>query len=325
MSWGASVIAKCEAAGEKSGTETGAKRILNDAFHETLIECNAQENRILYSIDEGPSPVSSSEVQHYIGNLHPIPVTSDNSTFVEWGSSWESARVVRRQKNRRTPLEPEFWLERWEKHEIGFHQEHINSHLKAYWQTLNLAAGQPVFVPLCGKSLDMLWLPGQGHKVLGVEISPIAVNDFFNENGLTPQITRQDRFDRFECGELTLLLGDFFDLNSDDLSGISAVFDRASLIALPSTMRQVYAQHLTSILPKKTGILLVTLEYEQTTMEGPPFSVLEDEVRQLYQRDYGINPLFEQDVLDIYPRFHDRGLNALREKVFLLTPGSLSS
>lgn len=90
MSWAASVIEKCEAVGEKSGTEVGAKRILNDAFHETLLECNDQEHRVRYSIDEGPSPVSSAEVSHYIGELHLIPTTLDNSTFVEWGSTWES-------------------------------------------------------------------------------------------------------------------------------------------------------------------------------------------------------------------------------------------
>jgi hypothetical protein len=90
MSWAASVIEKCEAVGEKSGTEAGAKRILNDTFHETLLECNDQEHRVRYSIDEGPSPVSSAEVSHYIGNLHLIPVTLNNSTFVEWGSNWES-------------------------------------------------------------------------------------------------------------------------------------------------------------------------------------------------------------------------------------------
>ncbi|MGR9037603.1 MAG: SRPBCC family protein [Gammaproteobacteria bacterium] len=90
MSWATGVIEKCEAVGEESGTEIGARRILNDAFHETLLECNEQEHRIRYSIDEGPSPVSSAEVRYYIGNLHLIPVTLHDSTFVEWGSTWES-------------------------------------------------------------------------------------------------------------------------------------------------------------------------------------------------------------------------------------------
>ncbi len=90
MSWAANVITQCEAVGEKPGTEAGAKRILNAAFHETLITCNDQERRVRYSIDEGPSPVSSAEVSHYIGDLHLIPVTLNNATFVEWGSSWES-------------------------------------------------------------------------------------------------------------------------------------------------------------------------------------------------------------------------------------------
>lgn len=90
MSWAASVIQKCEAIGEKAGNEIGARRILNDVFHETLLECNDKEHRITYSIDEGPSPVSSAEVSNYIGELHLIPVTLDNSTFVEWSSTWDS-------------------------------------------------------------------------------------------------------------------------------------------------------------------------------------------------------------------------------------------
>ncbi|MDD5277134.1 MAG: SRPBCC family protein [Methylovulum sp.] len=90
MSWAPGVIAKCEVVGGKLGTEAGAKRVLNDAFHETLIECSDQEHRVRYSIDEGPSPVSSAEVSHYIGDLHLITATLNNATFVEWGSSWES-------------------------------------------------------------------------------------------------------------------------------------------------------------------------------------------------------------------------------------------
>ncbi len=91
FSWARDVIEKCEAQGDTPGTEPGAKRVLNDAFHETLIEWNPEEHRIRYSIDDGPSPVSEEEVSDYVGHLHLLPVTEDDATFVEWSSSWESS------------------------------------------------------------------------------------------------------------------------------------------------------------------------------------------------------------------------------------------
>jgi len=115
-------------------------------------------------------------------------------------------------------MEIEFWHQRWMKNQIGFHQQEINSHLQEFWQQLNLPDEAPVFVPLCGKSRDMLWLRARGHPVLGVEISPIAVRDFFAENDLTPDVIRDGAFERWESDGLTILCGDFFDLDSDSLS-----------------------------------------------------------------------------------------------------------
>src|SRR5574340_1608572 len=146
-------------------------------------------------------------------------------------------------------MKKDFWLERWERKEIGFHQDEINPYLRQYWQELHLARGSEVFVPLCGKSRDMLWLREQGHAVLGVELSPLAAQAFFEENGLSPQRTRGERFDSYEADGIRILCGDFFDLDRDDLAGVKAVYDRASLIALPPEMRERYARHLESILP----------------------------------------------------------------------------
>jgi len=216
-------------------------------------------------------------------------------------------------------MKAEFWLEKWENNEIGFHQQDINSHLQAYWQCLQLKPDSRVLVPLCGKSRDMLWLCGQSHRVLGVEISPIAVRDFFNENGLIPRISQQGAFQRWEADGLTILQGDFFNLTAEDVQDADAVFDRASLVALPPELRQRYAQHLHDILPDAVEILLVTFEYDQQLMDGPPFSVTEDEIHTLYQQNYEVTPLFEQDVLDEYPQFHARGLNYLLDKVYLLS------
>jgi thiopurine S-methyltransferase len=213
-----------------------------------------------------------------------------------------------------------FWLERWKRSEIGFHQSEINPHLQEYWDRLEVPAGGRVFVPLCGKSRDMLWLRAQGHGVLGVEISPIALRDFFSESGLAPSTRSQGRFERWEADGLVILRGDFFDLDRAALGDVAGVYDRASLVALPPPMRVRYAEQLEAILPDAVATLLVTVEYPQHQMNGPPFSVTEDEVRRLYERRYEVTPLFAKDVLQESPRFAERGLTRLVERVYRLQP-----
>jgi len=213
-----------------------------------------------------------------------------------------------------------FWHDRWQRNEIGFHQAEINSHLQEFWPRLGLAADRRVFVPLCGKSRDLLWLRSQGHPVLGVEISPIAVRDFFRENELTPRVTRRDPFEAWEADGLTVLCGDFFALSADSLHDIGGVYDRASLIALPPDMRPRYAAHMAGILPHAASILLVTMEYPAGAMQGPPFSVTEPEVRQLYEARFQVESLLRQDILAENARFRERGLTALHEHVYRLIP-----
>jgi len=217
-------------------------------------------------------------------------------------------------------MNPDFWHERWQHNEIGFHQQEINTHLQDFWGQLEVPAGGQVFVPLCGKSRDLLWLRARGHAVLGVEISPIAVRDFFAENALIPQVTRQGAFERHEADGLAILCGDFFDLSPEALQGVAGVYDRASLIALPLELRTRYAQHSVAILPAAARTLLVTMEYPQDEMSGPPFAVREDEVRRLYDKRYSIFCLFAKDILAENPRFRERGLQALTEKVYRLVP-----
>lgn len=217
-------------------------------------------------------------------------------------------------------MDPAFWLERWQQNQIGFHQAEINAHLQDFWGVLGLAHGSLVFVPLCGKSRDMLWLRAQGHAVLGVEISPIAVNDFFRENGLAPQRRHEGAFERCTADGLEIRCGDFFALTSGDLAAVAGVYDRASLIALPADMRVRYAQHLQHILPPRAEILLITVEYAQAQMEGPPFCVQQAEVERLYRERYAVTVLYTKDVLAENARFRERGLSALVEKVYRLTP-----
>lgn len=216
-------------------------------------------------------------------------------------------------------MKKDYWLQRWEREETGFHQNEINPHLRQYWQELHLAPGSEVFVPLCGKSRDMLWLSEQGYRVLGVEFSAIAVQAFFEENGLAPQHVIGQEFDCYEANGIRILCGDFFELRKDDLANVSAVYDCASMVALAPEMREFYVRHLLSILPPAMQILLVTFDYPQTEMAGPPFAVSPGEVEALYHAHATIRLLAQRDVLAQEPRFQERGLSRLQEGVFLLT------
>lgn len=216
-------------------------------------------------------------------------------------------------------MKKDYWLERWKREETGFHQDEINPYLRQYWQELHPAHGSEVFVPLCGKSRDMLWLRKQGHTVLGVEWSAMAVQAFFKENGYTAHHVTGKKFDCYEADGIRILCGDFFDLNKDDLAKASAVYDRASLVALPPEMRERYVRHILSILPPAIQILLITFDYPQPEMEGPPFAVSPGEVEALYHKQAEIRLLAQPDILAQEPRFQKRGLSRLRESIFLLT------
>jgi len=215
-------------------------------------------------------------------------------------------------------MQPEFWLERWRQQQIGFHRDSINPHIERHWPGVGAAPGCRVFVPLCGKSLDMLWLAGQGHRVVGIEISPIAVEAFFAENGLDCEIDTTGCMPRWRSGEIEIFCGDFFDLLPDDLGEIGAVYDRAALIALPPAMRPDYVRHLTRLVPPGAAGLLITLEYPEGDMEGPPFSVPEQEVAGLFSPGWETTRLAREDVLGENPRFRERGLDRLDEVVWRL-------
>lgn len=213
-------------------------------------------------------------------------------------------------------MKPDFWLERWEQNRIGFHQPEVNELLRAHWADLGVAPPVEVFVPLCGKSRDMLWLRERGHSILGVELARIAVRDFFAENHLTPKISAQPPFERWEAQGITLLGGDFFDLTAADVARAGAVYDRASLIALPKEMRGRYVDKLADILPPGIEMLLVTLDYPEGEIEGPPFSVTETEVRALYAERFRVERLAAQEALGANTLLQARGLSRLTEQAY---------
>ena len=216
-------------------------------------------------------------------------------------------------------MKKEYWLERWRQEEIGFHQGEINPYLRQYWPELQVAPGKQVFVPLCGKSRDMIWLREQNLSVLGVELSPLAVEAFFKENEYSPRHTVGEKFDHWDADGIGILCGDFFDLEKDDLAEMGAVYDRASLVALPPETRRAYADHLLCILPPAIRILLITFDYPQSEMSGPPFAVSTAEVEVLYGKRADVRLLAKLDVLAENPRFQQRGINRLQESIFLLT------
>ena len=195
----------------------------------------------------------------------------------------------------------------------------VNPWLVRYWPALGVPRHGRIFVPLCGKSLDLLWLLEQGHRVTGIEISRIAVEAFFAENRLEPVIEQADRFTRYRYAELDFLCGDFFDLDKSILGTPDAVYDRAALIAMPPAMRPQYAAQLADLTGGETRGLLITLEYNQLEMAGPPFSVSGDEVNRLFSEHYSIECLASTDVLEENARFRDNGLTLLREQAYSLT------
>ncbi|MDD5056839.1 MAG: thiopurine S-methyltransferase [Sideroxydans sp.] len=152
------------------------------------------------------------------------------------------------------------WQQCWRDQQTDFHQPEINPLLIRFWRGLELAAGSRVFVPLCGKSLDMIWLAQQGHEVIGLELSPVAVRAFFSENRM--QATQRDvgGFTLWQCGKISILCGDYFDVSQRDLGRIDAVYDRAALTALPQDIRLLYVAHLKQILPLACKVFLLTVE-----------------------------------------------------------------
>lgn len=187
-------------------------------------------------------------------------------------------------------MEEAFWQERWRENRIGWHEPKPNPRLTNNLAAAGLRPGGKVFLPLCGKSLDIHWLLSQGYEVVGAELSPLAIDQLFEELGLTPAVTAAGPLERREAGKLTVLVGDIFALDGDTLGPVDLIYDRAALVALPEAMRTAYAPHLAAI----TGTapqLLVTFEYDQSVMEGPPHSVSEAEVRRLYEGGYRIDLL----------------------------------
>lgn len=192
-------------------------------------------------------------------------------------------------------MNAEFWHHKWESNDIAFHQAQTNPLLVQHFGDLSLAAGGRMFLPLCGKTRDIAWLLSRGCRVAGAELSDIAVQQLFQDLGLQPQIVKAGKLHRYSAGDIDIFQGDFFHLSSDLLGPVDAIYDRAALVALPRDMRSRYTAHLMTITAQAPQ-LLICYVYDQHLAEGPPFSIVDEEVRQHYAGRYALRLLATAEV-----------------------------
>lgn len=192
-------------------------------------------------------------------------------------------------------MEPNFWLQKWQDNSIAFHKSEANPALVNHFDKLSLPTGSRVFVPLCGKTLDITWLLSQGYRVAGVELAELAIEQLFANLGVSPTVTQAGQVRLYRAEDIDIFVGNIFDVSSDNIGMVDAVYDRAALVALPAAMRQQYTAHLLN-LTDSASQLLVTFEYDQTQMSGPPFSISPDEVKAHYGDRYDISLVTSAEV-----------------------------
>ena len=205
-----------------------------------------------------------------------------------------------------------FWHRMWEKNEIAFHQSKANPLLVEYFHELSLGKGSRIFVPLCGKTLDISWLLSNGYRVAGAELSKVAVEQLFIELGVQPKISGVGEVDQWSAKNIDIFVGDIFALSRRILGPVDAVYDRAALVAFPEEMRNRYTAHLTEMTDKAPQ-LLICYDYDQRLMEGPPFSVSNEEVKRYYTVNYELTLIASTDVSGGL-----KGKCAAKENVWLL-------
>ncbi len=220
-------------------------------------------------------------------------------------------------------MDTEYWLQRWREGRIGWHHESVMPLLEKHWPELGAPRGSRVLVPLCGKTLDMLWLAQRGLRVLGVEISPVAIESFLAENRLHARTRGGPDGIRYEVtnpieGGIEIINNDLFALDPAVFATCAAFYDRAATIALPAAVRERMAGEVYAKLPAGSRGLLIVLDYPQHEKEGPPFAVDETEVHRLFAADWKIEQLERRDILASQPRFAEEGATSLHTAVYAL-------
>ena len=230
------------------------------------------------------------------------------------------AKLQGQRQLNRTPghsMDHEFWHQRWQTDEIGFHEGRVNRHLQKHWAKVAQGQAGTVLVPLCGKAEDLAWLREQGHRVIGVELSALACRAFFEEHGLQPDVRHDGAFQRFSHSGIDLLCGDFFKLTSAHLGDTSLLYDRAAMIALPPDVRPGYCSQLASLLPAGARGLLISLDYPEQDFSGPPFAVSQAEIERNLSASFRLTRL-AQGPLPADNPLPQRGLKQGTECIFQL-------
>jgi thiopurine S-methyltransferase len=212
----------------------------------------------------------------------------------------------------------DFWHERWRTGQTGFHQQTVHPFLERWWPGLGVRPGARVYVPLCGKSLDMAWLADRGHPVVGSELSRIAIDDFFAGQSLQPTATARGDFTCHAAGSYRIVEGDALALTPDVTGPLEALYDRAALVALPPGMRGSYFESLARLLPRGAHGLLVSFDYPQEMKGGPPFSVEAQEILGHCAGRFVVRELERVDILAESPKFAEFGIPALHEVAYAL-------
>lgn len=212
-------------------------------------------------------------------------------------------------------MESEFWINAWNEGRTNFHQEDFNEKLLEFFPLLAPTKGQKVLVPLCGKSKDLFWLHHQNLQVHGVELHEQAVQTFFTENKLAPVKKTQDKdFINYTFENIVISVGDFFKL--DGKNTYDLIYDRAALVALPAPMRKTYVQTIKQSLKVGGKCLLIVYQYDQTKMEGPPFSVDANEIHELYEDQFTIKLMESKKPSNEGPRL--AAVEGLKQKIYIL-------
>lgn len=191
-------------------------------------------------------------------------------------------------------MDKNYWNKRWENREIAFHESSANPFLTENFSMLGLDENSRVLIPLCGKTLDIAWFLNEGHQVVGVELIQSAIEELFDELGIEPVITNIKGMLLYEANNLQIYVGDFFSVTREMIGNVDAVYDRAALIALPPDLQSRYAAHLVEV-SNSAPQLLVTMEYDQELMDGPPFSISSSDVKDYYQDHFEIIPILDAE------------------------------
>ncbi len=217
-------------------------------------------------------------------------------------------------------MQAQFWHNAWDNGKTGWKQRSVNAHLQQHWPALDLPAGCRVLVPLCGDTIDMLWLLEQGHEVIGSELSEAAVKQFFKKNFTDRGESVDTRFDAghtvYQSGSLSIYCGDFFSLQPTQVGQIDAAYDRAATVAMPAELRLAYADKIRQLVTPAGSVMLIAFEYDQEKMDGPPFSVSKEEVDRLYAEGFDITQMFSHSGPEYRGNLADRGLDTLTETVY---------